>query len=729
MERIQARKLSPKTPPLESAIHVIPREGVECLLHIQRQEKAMDIPLLSQVNQVDRRLWEHRRELSASAQRVTHRTLPATRDFPPIDFGVSKPMQLGTIRAALSQEGRLHQRQLNLCMYCGNPGHYQANCPIRQAVKNKSITLVKSTLLPLSGPHVSVPLTLKFPGGMIKTRAMIDSGTCSCFMDLEFAQTHSIPCEVRPTPLFLTPADGTTVKSLSYRFQAVDHLEKYRPPLPKAFEPPIDLNQSMTESSDKSKLSELLKLIDWPAPPITFQNFKLSTSPQKCDFYLLSPRNTYRVGETLQVVITARDHTGSTKAYGGDFFQAKLHSPALKAGVTGRVEDYNNGTYLTTFLLLWPGEAQVHIRLIHSSEAVDVLKKKRELEIQKIYFNGYFQFNKSSAVVECNVELARTDICTYKDPVTGDTWQCVKPKNMPCHSLIYHSMGGYRKVTNALEDSLLSGSVTAKTISGSAPPINVIADSTSLDLTSNLPTCSPGQEPIQPSGFYYKDSWTSLKCSARHFPQPTDALACLKEKDIHMFGDSTLRQWFEYLVAFIPSLERVDLHVNYQSGPLLAVDAKAGLVVRWRAHGLPLRTTKTMMSDLHYEAAHLAGIGGGPHTVVVLTLWAHFTTYPVTFYLERLEKVRESISSLLFRSPQTKVIIKSANTGYKSVYGSDWLSLQLDILLRAAFKGMVVTIIDAWDMTSCHYLLDNIHPGQPVIRNEVDLMLSYICPT
>lgn len=171
------------------------------------------------------------------------------------------------------------------------------------------------------------------------------------------------------------------------------------------------------------------------------------------------------------------------------------------------------------------------------------------------------------------------------------------------------------------------------------------------------------------------------------------------------------------------------MHINYQSGPLLAVDANAELALRWRAHGLPLRTTKTMMADLHYEAAHLAGISGGPHTVIVLTLWAHFTTYPIRVYLERLERVRQAISSLLFRSPKTTVLIKSANTGYKSIFGSDWLSLQLDILLRAAFKGMDVTIIDAWDMTSCHYLPDNIHPGPPVIRNVVDLMLSYICPT
>ncbi|XP_075199311.1 NXPE family member 3-like [Anomaloglossus baeobatrachus] len=509
----------------------------------------------------------------------------------------------------------------------------------------------------------------------------------------------------------------------------MDSMKKYEPPSPKK-QSPMSSPQTTTipPRTINPNFRPFLKLIDWPGPPSSAQHYNFSTSPNKCNYDFLSPREVYRIGEKLEVIITARDHNGQPKKYGGDFFRAKLHSQALKAGVTGQVKDYNNGNYLVTFLLPWLGEAQVQISLIHSSEAVEILKKKREDFPGKVFFYGYFQFNGSSEVMECNLELLGRDICTYKDPVSGDTWQCVRPQKLPCDSLVYHSMGKYRKVTNRLEDSLLSGSVTNKIIPGSVSAINVTADNSSVGLTSNLSVCRPGQDSPQPSGFYYGDRWTSLSCLGRHFPLPADALACLKSKNIYMFGDSTLRQWFEYLEKFIPSLKMIDLHVSYKSGPLIAVDATAGLVMRWRAHGLPIRTSKSMMSDLHYEAADLAGIGGGPHTVIVLTLWAHFTTYPVRIYLERLERVRRAITSLLFRSPETTVIIKSANTGYKSIYGSDWLSLQLDILLRAAFKGMRVIILDVWDMTSCHYLPDNIHPGPPVIKNEVDLMLSYICP-
>ncbi|XP_063302455.1 NXPE family member 3-like [Pelobates fuscus] len=505
--------------------------------------------------------------------------------------------------------------------------------------------------------------------------------------------------------------------------------ETYQVPQPRTF-----LAWSNSSSDDNLNQQQintafvnLLSLIQWPDIPLKELQYCNSTSPKQSQYHIVNKRVKYKVGETLEVLIMAKDHMARPKTYGGDFFQVKLHSPKLKAGVTGHVKDYRNGSYLATFLLPWPGKAQVNIRLIHSSEAVSVLKDKREKHPDKVFFHGHFQSNGVSEVKECNLKVSGENICEYKDPVTEEIWQCVKPQKLPCDSWIYHSMGGYRQVTNAVENALLSRSVTNKNIPSTESSINIEPQST-IDLTSSLSVCKTGQEPTQPSGYYYKDQWTSLVCMGRHFPQPDDARACLRGKDIYMFGDSTLRQWFEYLENFIPSLKRIDLHLNYQSGPLLAVDADYGIVMRWRAHGLPLRTTKTLTSNLHYEAAYIYGIGGGPYTVVVITLWAHFTTYPIAVYLQRLARVQKAVASLLFRSPQTTILIKSANTGYKSIYGSDWLSLQLDILMRAAFKGMAVTVLDAWDMTSCHYLPDTIHPGPPIVRNEVDLMLSYICP-
>lgn len=65
---------------------------------------------------------------------------------------------------------------------------------------------------------------------------------------------------------------------------------------------------------------------------------------------------------------------------------------------------------------------------------------------------------------------------------------------------------------------------------------------------------------------------------------------------------------------------------------------------------------------------------------------------------------------------------------WQDVFGSDWYSMQLDRLLRDAFKGIGVFFLDVWQMTACHYNAETIHPMPVVIQNEINLLLSFICP-
>uniref|UniRef100_A0A8D0HMC3 NXPE C-terminal domain-containing protein n=1 Tax=Sphenodon punctatus TaxID=8508 RepID=A0A8D0HMC3_SPHPU len=488
-----------------------------------------------------------------------------------------------------------------------------------------------------------------------------------------------------------------------------------------------------TTSLEATELLKLLKLIEWPAPQEAAVPFQHSTSPTQSQYRLLHPNANYSVGGTLLVRLEARDHRRQPKPYGGDLFRAKLHSPAQKAGVVGSVQDHRNGTYTLAFPLLWAGDVAVSVRLIHSSEAVGILRHIRDSQPSTVAFLGYFlEAGKPGPeeVTECNVHPLPDPAtgCEYTDSNTGEHWFCVRPQRFPCSALVHHSAGRYKPVVAANESAFLSGNVTDQIVpDGHLPPLHVLMGAQQV-VASPVQRCVPGLEPRDPPGFYYNDLWVSLSCMGRSFSTPALALACLKGKIIHMIGDSTLRQWWEYLLGFIPSLKRIDLHVTYQSGPLLAVEMEQGLVLRWRAHGNPLRTSKTLVADLHYTANELDGLGGGPDMVVVFTLWAHFTTFPIELYVQRLQTVRRAVAKLLSRSPGTTVLIKSANTGYKSVYGSDWLSLQLDRILREMFAGMPVVIIDAWAMTACHYLPDNIHPGKVIVRNEVDVFLSYVCP-
>ncbi|KAG7465345.1 hypothetical protein MATL_G00175470 [Megalops atlanticus] len=476
----------------------------------------------------------------------------------------------------------------------------------------------------------------------------------------------------------------------------------------------------------------LWKGLRWPSPSKTPSSLLEATDPTKCSYQVIDLRENYTIGGTVHVKVVTRDGMGRPKTYGGDFFQAKLHNPELKASTFGSVTDHLNGTYTVRFALLWPGPAHVSVWLVHSSEAVWVLRKQREEDPDKVFFHGYFVDGNRTETVVCNAQRSPRLVggggrccCEFRDPVTGETWFCRHPPSLPCHTLTNHRMGGYQAKLSSLETDLLHESHTDIIVSGKDSVILVFPQDTEIRETRK---CEPGLDTPVPAGFYFQDRWTSLLCRSQAFPTADLLASCLRDKQVLMMGDSTLRQWYSYLTSTVPTLKQLNLHTSAKSGPLQAVDPENNILLVWRAHGLPLRTDLTPLKDLHYIGRELDGLAGGPHTVVVFNIWAHFTTYPLAAYARRLATIRLAVQDLLRRAPRTLVVIKSANTGYKDVYGSDWLSWQLDLTLRAMFRGLPVVLIDVWQMTSCHYSPDDIHPPDVVVKNEVDLFLSFVCP-
>ncbi|XP_043114223.1 NXPE family member 3-like isoform X3 [Puntigrus tetrazona] len=491
---------------------------------------------------------------------------------------------------------------------------------------------------------------------------------------------------------------------------------------------PRFLSQHSAEGHKSSNsgigLNGLQQAVYWAEPDRPITDVSMSTSPAHTTFIIENLKESYQIGEELIVTVQAKDFGNKSKSYGGDFFQAKLFSSDQKASVFGEVVDLLNGSYSVRFLLPWVGEAQVAVRLIHSSEAVQVLKRHRDTDSDRVYFNGYYEGpgpdkSRLSEMVNCNVKWDKNGLesmgtkdccCEYNDPRTGETWRCQRPKSLPCSALVYHSMGGYRNRLTNQEKMLMTQ--TNKGVNGDNSIITIHGNET-IDVTEK---CHPGIHTPVPAGFYLNDVWTSFVCSTQHFT-PQTTTECLKNKHIYMMGDSTMRQWFEFLVKTVPTLKQMNLHVQYKSGPLLAVDVENNIDLHWRAHGVPLRTLKTALADLHYISNEIDDLAGGPHTVIMFNLGPHFTTYPLDFFRHRVLRIREAVLALLQRSPDTTVIIKTVNTGYK-----------LDRILRWAFQDVGVYILDVWQMTACHYSNENIHPGPVIIKNEIDILLSFICP-
>lgn len=198
----------------------------------------------------------------------------------------------------------------------------------------------------------------------------------------------------------------------------------------------------------------LFAAIQWPSPPEEKIPFLRSTDPSRSSFVISNSHTRFKVGDQLEVLIHVKDYEGRPKQYGGDYFQARIHSAHLKAGATGRVVDYQNGSYKVYFTLLWPGEVMVSVFLVHPSEGIQVLQHLREERPDRVFFKSLFKSGRISETTVCNVCLpGGSPVCNFTDLYTGEPWFCYKPSKLSCSTRINHYKGGYQKGLLTSEES------------------------------------------------------------------------------------------------------------------------------------------------------------------------------------------------------------------------------------------------------------------------------------
>ncbi|MBN3303560.1 NXPE3 protein, partial [Amia calva] len=478
----------------------------------------------------------------------------------------------------------------------------------------------------------------------------------------------------------------------------------------------------------------LLDFVAWPETSLQGVSFRQSSDPAHSFFVILGSDGDFRVGEQLEVLVHMHDFQGQPKQHGGDFLLARVHSPELKAGSAGKVVDHQNGFYSVFFALLWPGEVRVSVTLVHSSEAVQVLKRLREEHPDRVYFKSLFRSGYFTETTQCNLCLsAHEPLCNFTDPHTGEPWFCYKPKLLSCDTRVDHAKGGYQKrLISSREGLLFQSDINIKIpLLASGTDRVTVKPQESKDKWELERNANSDVIKFTPSGFYYQDVWKSTaRLVVRQF-NDTSITQCLHGKVVYLFGDSTVRQWFEYLNDVVPDLKEFHLGSPKKVGPFLAVDSVHNIMLKYRCHGPPIRFSTVAANELRYVANELEGIVGGKDVVVAITIWSHFSTFPVEVYIRRLRNIRRAVLRLLDRSPGTLVVLKTANvqelTPEVSLYNSDWFSLQLDSVLRSMFRGLDVVLVDAWEMTLAHYLPHALHPPPIIIKNQIDVFLSHIC--
>lgn len=171
-------------------------------------------------------------------------------------------------------------------------------------------------------------------------------------------------------------------------------------------------------------------------PPRPFTDMNTTTSATHSTVTILTPQDTYCKGDQLDILVEMRDHLGYRKEYGGDFLRARMSSAALKADASGKVTDFNNGTYLVSFTLFWVGQVSLSLLLIHPSEGVAALWRARNQGYDRIIFKGKFVNGTTHVFTECGHTLkSSAELCEYLDTRDQEAFYCVRPQHMPCEAL------------------------------------------------------------------------------------------------------------------------------------------------------------------------------------------------------------------------------------------------------------------------------------------------------
>ncbi|XP_061448475.1 NXPE family member 4-like [Rhineura floridana] len=491
------------------------------------------------------------------------------------------------------------------------------------------------------------------------------------------------------------------------------------------------LSPTRMEWTEKDKeVKGILRRLDQLMPSVTFTDINTTTSAKNSKATILNRRSSYCIRDPLMVQLDLYDHLGKRKEYGGDFLRARIYSSGLKAGASGRITDYRNGTYLVNFTLFWAGNVRVSLLLIHPSEGVSALWAARKKGYGKITFTGKFLNGTSDVSAECGFVInTNAELCEYLDERDQEAFYCVKPKNVPCEAFVrLKSNNKPISYLTSLEQSLLKRSNVGVEIPQTFGDIHVITSERRK--TTATEKCRVGMTSPSPSGFVWQSQWHPVFCNVSTFNTLDRINACLNRKLIYLLGDSTGRQWIEYLTKTVSALKYIDTHGTGKHPNLIAVDMMRKIQIHWKKHSHPIVTDhEYMITDHSYTSREIDNIAGDRDTAVVIALGQHFRPFPIELFIRRAINARRAIQRLLLRSPDTKVIIKAENIremDNDQERFSDFHGYAQYVAAKDIFRDLNVGLIDAWDMTVA-YGTNNVHPPDHVVGNQINMFFTYIC--
>ncbi|KAM5224669.1 LOW QUALITY PROTEIN: NXPE family member 1-like [Hipposideros larvatus] len=482
---------------------------------------------------------------------------------------------------------------------------------------------------------------------------------------------------------------------------------------------PLSPLKSPTET--ELRIKGIMEKLNQLIPPRPFTHVNTTTSATHSRATILNPQDTYCTGDQLDILVEMRDHLGHRKEYGGDFLRARMSSSALKASTSGKVTDFNNGTYLVSFTLFWEDQVSLSLLLIHPSEGVSALWRTRSPGYDRITFKGKFVNGTTHVFMECGLTLnSSAELCEYLDPQYQEAFYCVRPQHALTHMTTRNQDISYLTVK---EKSLFHRSSVGVEMIKHLKHINVSCNKSE----KTKEKCQLGTKSPVPGGHTLEGRWITTFCNKVQL-NTIHINGCLNGKLIYLLGDSTLPQWIYYSPKVVKTLKFFDLHRTELFNKHLFLDAERHIQIQWKKHSHPFITFQLYSVIENYIPQIIDRISGDKNIAIVITLDQHFQPFPIDIFIHRVINIQKAIERLLLRNPATKVILKMENIREMHIDTERFEDFHgyIHLIMKDIFNVLNVGVIDAWDMTIA-YGTNNVHPRDHMIGNQINLFFNYIC--
>ncbi|XP_072018744.1 NXPE family member 1-like [Amphiura filiformis] len=463
-------------------------------------------------------------------------------------------------------------------------------------------------------------------------------------------------------------------------------------------------------------------------------------------YRLVTPQEQITKGSLLHFIIEAHDESQQPMPSGGDFLLATMSTTnPYKASTAGRIVDHNNGTYSVYFYAAWSGNVEINVTLVNPSKAVRFLRDTMWNIGPKVFWSATFQnmtialFSNKTFDTNCWVEHWK-DVtsfdCKYPAPnALGDyVFVCHQAVDGLCRPLDVIEMDA--KMSNKFTDEAAGENTryferkyfNQRLLKG--PQVIAVSDNNTT-LATNIANLVDQSSKLS-HGYWMNKKWTSFVYT-NHWTDASDIQNCLRNKHMLLLGDSTTRQWAENLselLDLVNGIYREEIRELFFENEFPQINFT--YTFRFHPHAITAKRAPYRLYRYFVDILDSISSYECANTIVVLSPWAHFAQWTRDSYTQRLVKLKEAVDRLKKRCPATPIIVKGSHIREHytetSKWGwSDYVLLQINILMKEIFTGKGIWFLDVWDMNLSYLSTKFIHMPNAVVQEELKLALAYVC--